>query len=265
MRYHPDKWTGDKATAEARMRLLNEAYEVLSNEHSRKQYDNERRKAEYEDYESEGDTAQDDFQDAEREQRSDWQVALDYYPDLDSICAELRKTSHKLAFAFRTMMLESKRFSEREKIAKQLELTFLQTYFGRNRKIVDFARSLIEGGHKAAARELNRAITVLGDGADEKIVVDRIYAKFFSKQPAPFSRSVREMAETLVRTQYVNDAVALIDKLGGSIAQDEKGTLFVKSYRVVRVLGESRNFSNDYDMTQWVIAIIVPKVLSLHP
>src|ERR1700746_449062 len=39
MKYHPDKWTGDKATAERRMREINQAYEILSDEQSRARYD----------------------------------------------------------------------------------------------------------------------------------------------------------------------------------------------------------------------------------
>jgi curved DNA-binding protein CbpA len=38
-RYHPDKWPGDRLTAETRMRELNEAHEILSNEGKRAGYD----------------------------------------------------------------------------------------------------------------------------------------------------------------------------------------------------------------------------------
>src|SRR5436189_112912 len=44
MKYHPDKWSGDKATAERMMRELNEAYEVLSDEQLRNEYDGRRKK-----------------------------------------------------------------------------------------------------------------------------------------------------------------------------------------------------------------------------
>jgi DnaJ-class molecular chaperone len=36
MKYHPDKWTGDRATAERKMREINEAFEILSTDQSRK-------------------------------------------------------------------------------------------------------------------------------------------------------------------------------------------------------------------------------------
>jgi curved DNA-binding protein CbpA len=35
MKYHPDQWTGDRATAERKIREINEAFEVLSNERVR--------------------------------------------------------------------------------------------------------------------------------------------------------------------------------------------------------------------------------------
>jgi DnaJ-class molecular chaperone len=43
MKYHPDKWTGDKATAERRMREINQAYEILSDEQSRARYDRQKK------------------------------------------------------------------------------------------------------------------------------------------------------------------------------------------------------------------------------
>src|ERR1700730_8424038 len=72
MKYHPDKWTGDKTTADHRMREINEAYAILSNERSRQQYDNARRNNEFENYDPEDDTSSDAFRNAEQAQRSDW-------------------------------------------------------------------------------------------------------------------------------------------------------------------------------------------------
>ena len=40
-RYHPDKWLGDKVEATKRMAEINEAYEVLSDNLKRTQYDRE--------------------------------------------------------------------------------------------------------------------------------------------------------------------------------------------------------------------------------
>src|SRR5262245_36937204 len=78
LRYHPDTWTGDRATAETRMRDLNEAYEVLSSADSRREYDLKRRKTAFEEYDSD-----DPIYDADSD--SDWAVALDYFPDLATL------------------------------------------------------------------------------------------------------------------------------------------------------------------------------------
>ncbi|MDB5578341.1 MAG: hypothetical protein JWR80_3517, partial [Bradyrhizobium sp.] len=263
MQYHPDKWKGDKATAELRMRQLNEAHEVLSDERLRRQYDSIRPKQPFEKYEFENDAAQDAFRDAEKFRRSDWEVATEYYPDLNEMYSELRKTSVKLAFAFQTTMLETKRFSERREIASNFEEIFLRTYFGKNPKVLDFARNLIDGGHKAAAKELNRAISVLGDDIDDRILVGRIQSKYFKENLSELYKvSLRKMADSLLQNQYVNDAIALIEKVGGTVSQQRKqGRLFAKDEIVVEVFGESHNFEREYDMTQWVIKTVVPRIV----
>ena len=63
MKYHPDKWTGDKATAERRMREINKAYEILSQ--SRARYDSIRQNVNT-------DATNDPFRGAEKERRPDW-------------------------------------------------------------------------------------------------------------------------------------------------------------------------------------------------
>jgi hypothetical protein len=126
------------------------------------------------DYET--DSTQDAFRD--QAQRSDWEVAVGYYPDLDAIYADLKKISINLALEFRAKLLETKQFSSRKELARQLEENFLRTYFGGSAKIVGFAHTLVARGHKAAAMELNRAISVLGKGADENLIIERVRNKF---------------------------------------------------------------------------------------
>jgi curved DNA-binding protein CbpA len=256
-KYHPDSWTGDRSVAETRMREINEAYETLSNDAKRAQY-NRRNQDKFEDYEFDEDPIQSAFDDAERAQESDWQVALEYYPDLADLAFELRRTSKRLEFAFQSMMLETKRFPERREIARQLTDSFLRTYFGENTKIIDYAKSLIKKGHKQAARELNRAVFVLGKSLEPAVVISRIQTKHFG-----YSRSTRALAETLVHSEFVNDAVALVEALNGEIKHLKLpgGGLFTKVVISVQVLEEKQIFANEFEMTQWVIKNIVPKVM----
>jgi DnaJ-class molecular chaperone len=84
-RYHPDKFANnakDAADAEAKMRQLNEAYQVLSDTAKRRDYDhwlsqNQQR------------NSQQSSNDAK--QQADWQIALRFYPDLTSFEARLAK------------------------------------------------------------------------------------------------------------------------------------------------------------------------------
>jgi curved DNA-binding protein CbpA len=69
-RYHPDIWTGDRAVSEQRMREINEAYEVLSNDVKRAKY-NQQNKEKFEDYEFDEDVTQSAFENAERAQEAD--------------------------------------------------------------------------------------------------------------------------------------------------------------------------------------------------
>jgi hypothetical protein len=201
-------------------------------------------------------TTEEAFGDAEQEQRSDWEIAVEYYPDLDKICAALKRTSHRLAFAFRATVLESKLFNQRKEIAQKLELTFLQSYFGTNQRIIEFARTLIENGHKTAARELNRAISVFGSDADPDVVIGRISQKHLGAPTVAL-----KVAQTLLQTRYVSDARELIKLLHGTI---EWGTTTwrKKAEIHVHVLGEEGWFRTEVEMVQWVIQNVVPKVIT---
>lgn len=69
------------------------------------------------------------------------------------------------------------------------------------------------------------------------------------------------MAQKLLQTEYVSDAVALVVKLGGEVRYVKRGILSAPDVEV-RILGESRRFETEYDMVVWVRNTIVPKVLS---
>jgi hypothetical protein len=210
------------------------------------------------DFQCENDTTQDAFQD--EAQRSDWEVAAGYYPDLDGIYADLRKISPNLALAFRGTLLETKQFSNRKQLARQLEEDFLWTYFGRNPKILWFARALIAGDHKAAAKELNRAISVLG-GADENLIIGSIRKKFDLVPASVQSADARQLAETLSRigpgapTAYAK-ADSLIKLLGGTVTVSR--WMFGAE---VPALGERRHFFSTYGLVVWVKDTIAPQVL----
>jgi len=173
-KYHPDKLNGERADAARRMQQLNEAYEVLSNANKREQYDRERSGNTNDDFDFGDDSMRSAFREAETEQEADWSLALEYYPDLLESYRRLGRISEKLAFEYRSAMITSKQFLKRHQIANTLENNFLRRYFGANATIIEFARELIRNGNKKAAKELNRAVTVLGSDGDPNLIIGRI-------------------------------------------------------------------------------------------
>ena len=154
-RYHPDRTGETGPDASKRMALINDAYAVLSDAARRKEYDALRGSSTQSggSYFEDAEDAPPAYDPLEKE----WSVAVTFYPE-----ARLSKLAWRLAYSFRAYMLAEKAFEKREHVAAELEQKFMELYFGSNPKILDFARSLISGGHKAAAKALNKAISVLG-------------------------------------------------------------------------------------------------------
>lgn len=177
-RYHPDRFAGSAAEATRKMADLNEAYDVLNDPIKRAKYD-ELRGNESAFADDEGETT---FDEIDQEVKSDWQIACDYFPDLLGIYSDLGKIAHRLATTYQLFILNTKRFGERVELAKQMEDVFLESYFGKNRAILQFAKTLIKNGNKPALRELNRAVTVLGSNVEASLIIRKIVADFSVKR-----------------------------------------------------------------------------------
>jgi curved DNA-binding protein CbpA len=181
-RYHPDRFDGDAGESHSRMAEINEAYNVLSNPVERKAYDKSRggKEGDFGDWvhEEESDQASNKFDPLEK----DWALAVGYYPDLVNINNRLSKISNILAFSYRAGLLDIKAFENRKELAEVLEEKFLQSYFGNNPEIVDFARQLVLAGNKSAAKALNEAIRVLGSEVPGKVVVNKILKEYIHRE-----------------------------------------------------------------------------------
>jgi curved DNA-binding protein CbpA len=223
--YHPDRWKGDPATANKKMAEINVAYEVLGNPEKRKSYD-ESRNASHSTYEEENDTTDDAFAEAMSEQEAKWQLACDVFPDLTDTRKRLAKTSHRLAFAFVTLMLETKNFNARHQIAEKMEHSFLELHFGTNAEIVAFAKKLIVLGHKKAIVALNNYVDVLGSDTAAKPIIDKIQKEFhvsvWEQELNARVSEVQRRAAAAARDQEARERMAAAAELKKQEAEREK-------------------------------------------
>lgn len=183
-RYHPDRFEGSKDQAHALMTAINEAYAVLSDPIKRRDYDDQNKFTG--DYDEGDDTADEGL----KQLYKDWQLAAEYYPDLNEIEDALARTSKRLAFSYVLVMMTEKAFHARHEIAGAMQEMFLRNYFGDRVEILDFARSLIDSGNKQAAKALNEAVRVFGSGIDPQLVINRVCSSFGLPRPALAHTSV---------------------------------------------------------------------------
>lgn len=186
--YHPDKFNGSKSEAHSKTVEINEAYSVLSVASRRQEYDNSRGNTDDKAYSYKEETkSESNFSSEFYTLEKDWQVAIKYQPELVGIVKALSKISSKLAFTYKAVMIESQEFSKKEKIADKMEQEYLSLYFGVDKQIQSFAKELIIANHRDAARELNKAITVLGKGVEVNRLIEQINTEFdlYPKNTAP--------------------------------------------------------------------------------
>jgi curved DNA-binding protein CbpA len=199
-RYHPDRNRERAEEATQRIAEINEAYTVLSNPATRQQYDN---------YRGEKTQSGDAYFRADSESppsydplEEDWSVAAKYYPSLRELDQLLARISWRLAYSFRAYIIESKEFERGSQIAEQMRGEFLKVYFGSDSQIVRFANELILAGEKAAARELNKTIRVLGSSTKAEQVIWRIKDDFALFAEDEANREAQPLIEWLVANGY---------------------------------------------------------------
>lgn len=179
LKYHPDRNKDSPDAAAKRMKEINEAYSVLSDEQKRAAYDQSRRgSSEQDQFDDEAQDFGNTFSDVAKQIEEDWALAKKYYPDLDSILADLSQVSQSLIIPYKLTVLEKQIFPQRKSLADQIIDAYLQTYFGKNAEIKDFAKLLLKKGRRDAALELNKVVRVLGSGIDTNAVKSQIAREF---------------------------------------------------------------------------------------
>jgi DnaJ domain len=178
--YHPDVFQGDKAEAERITKELNEAYSVLGDPQSRKEYDEARiggsgNRGNFEQENNYGDS----FYDKDLEDK--WNLITEYFPDIISYHLQLEKFSKKLAFTFKVILIAEKLGSHAEKLSELMRIDFLNRYFGNNVAIHNFVVEMVDLGRKDVLLELNRLIGILGSPTEANAddLINKIYDKFF--------------------------------------------------------------------------------------
>ena len=266
--YHPDRWKGNVADATARMAEINVAYNVLGNSEKRTEYDGSR-KSKHGTYKEE-DAAQNDAFDAALNQLEDrWKIAVNVYPDLANIRKALAKTAHRLAFAFVTVMLETKQFQNRRTVAQAMEKAFLERYFGTNERILSYAKELVQCGLKDAVVALNRYVDILGPETDPILVISKIEndykvreirkaivsAQELASFDAKTLAKIEEMKATVRHYRIEKDARKLASLLGYEVATRNAGLFKPETYEVRESVSQERiaTLRSPQEFTEWVL------------
>lgn len=256
-RYHPDRWVGDAAEAHQRMTRINEAYEVLGDKARRAIYDKGRARSQAEySPEEEGDRSE-AFTSALNEVDKRWATACSIFSDLVQLRARLARINTSLAFSFVTSLLESKAFTKREAFSEHLEQAFLERYFGSNKEILTFVRLLIFSGNRAAVKELNQLVDVMGSDVDPVLLIQRIEKKFGSpRDPMEIGEGAKRRAAFL-KSGDTWSARFLAENLGYKIDEISKGFFTPNKYRVSgnKVL---QDFEGEEQFIGWVRKNLCP-------
>lgn len=218
-KYHPDKWSGAKDEANKKMADINEAFNILSDVQKRRVYDASRVKTEYQD-ESDENPLNESIED-------DWISSIEYFPNLNSLAKNLSKISKELEYSFKVLVLDGKKFNSAEKIAKELEEKFLQKYFGTNKEIIEFAKNLINSKNRLAAKELNKAINLLGPSVHSSIIINKIKDKF-QIDDYEHSKTVKtnpnqrltDAANAFMKIKSIRNALVLLNDSGRDISRE---------------------------------------------
>ena len=197
--YHPDVYKGDKKSLKRKISEINEAYDTLSDNKKREDYDKNLKKIQID--------KSFQFTDEEFEDKDlfnskyideDWEIALLVYPELENIKENLLKYSLKLSFQFQFYLLETKEFNKLDNVESRFINAFLERKFGTSFEIKSLSKFLIENNYKKNAKYLNKLIRVLGTRSEKRII------KTFFEQFPEIENIFTNQSNTKEKKDYAN-------------------------------------------------------------
>jgi len=196
-RYNLDDWKGDKQQAIKMLANINEAYSVLKDRYERVEYN--ARKVER----LEAAAKPIEITMSLEEIEAAWCVACNYYGDLEPLYANLFQISEQAANNFKLLILSSKDYSNRNKLAAKLELDYLKSRFGADQDLINFGRELILEGLSEAATELEQVFHVLGSAVNSDEVINKISEKYQTRRYMEHMRleKLREQRDSYERQE----------------------------------------------------------------
>ncbi len=204
-KYHPDKNIGNAAQAEVKMRQINEAYEVLSDSSKRAAYDAARNKADEAVFEETEETLQSAEDLLAELIEKDWAVAEKYHPDVKACVEKLNRISRSLVLPFKIYVLNEQLFSKAKQIGNLMVEDYLRSYFGKDETILQYAYELLVDGDREAARELNRAIRVLGKDVQPEALIQSIDEEYQTEHLEREQEALEERREKDRRVKLANE------------------------------------------------------------
>jgi curved DNA-binding protein CbpA len=177
-KYHPD--VNSSPDAEQHFTIINEAYQVLSDEKLRKDYDTEQSKN-HDQYDPQ---SNDEKSTIEELIKDDWIVASSAFPEADQWAKKLKKINAQLSLTYKFYLLESKEFHLFSEIGIKMKNNFIKVYFGENQSIQKLAEDLIMNNKKEVAAELNRLVKIVGGSLN----LDRALSHLTNKFPESFNK-----------------------------------------------------------------------------
>lgn len=150
--YHPDGDGAGKPEATAKFIELQDAYKILSDPKSRKEYDERTRLSDSQSF------SQSEQQEVHIDPDEIWRDVESRFPEINRIHAEFSLMSSALANRFMIAVTNGEYGDDPVNYALGLQGAFLRKYFGRSKDVQWLAKQLLLKGRRELAQELNDAV-----------------------------------------------------------------------------------------------------------